>query len=140
SVVRVPVPRPTGLAGGNTGDLVDPEVRTIVVDGRSLTVAWADTYATRTRGLMQVEDLGDLDGMLFDLGGMATHTFTMRHTLIPLDIVFFDQDGVGVGMLEMTPCSAEPCPGYTIDRPSAYALEVPAGSVELSPDSRLIIP
>lgn len=124
----------------DTGDLVDPEVRTIVVDGRPLTVAWADTYATRTRGLMQVEDLGDLDGMLFDLGGTAVHTFTMRNTLIPLDIVFFDRQGAGVGMLEMTPCRAEPCPGYAIDGPSAYALEVPAGSVRLSADSRFTVP
>lgn len=139
-MVSVPVPRPTVSAGVDTGDLVDPEVRTIVVDGSPLTVAWADTYATRTRGLMQVEDLGGLDGMLFDLGDTAIHTFTMRNTLIPLDIVFFDQDGAGVGMLEMTPCNAEPCPGYTVGVPSAYALEVPAGSVELRPDSDLVIP
>ncbi len=124
----------------DTGDLVDPEVRTIVVDGESLTVAWADTYSTRTRGLMQVSDLGNLDGMLFDLGDTAIYTFTMRNTVIPLDIVFFGQDGAGVGMLKMTPCQAEPCPGYSVDRPSAYALEVPAGSVDLSGDSHLTLP
>src|SRR5690606_12167028 len=50
----------------DAGDLVDPEVISVTIDGRVLLVALADTPQTRYRGLMGVENLGDLDGMLFD--------------------------------------------------------------------------
>lgn len=122
-----------------TGDLDSPEVRHVMVDGRSLLVAWADTDATRSRGLMEVEDLGDLDGMLFDLGTERRSSFTMRNTLIPLDIYFFDAEGGSVGMLEMVPCEGEPCPTYDVGAPARYALEVPAGSLTLGDVPELVI-
>jgi uncharacterized membrane protein (UPF0127 family) len=121
----------------DTGDLVAPDVRAVTVDGRRLLVAWADTGDSRSRGLMDVEDLGELDGMVFDLEREQIPRFTMRNTLIALDIVFFAADGTGVGKLEMVPCLEEPCPTYTIDRPARYALEAPKGTLPLEPDSRL---
>lgn len=124
----------------DTGDLVDPEVMSVTVDGRGLLVALADTPRTRSRGLMEVDDLGDLDGMLFDLGSERPVAFTMRNTLIPLTIYFFDESGQGVGRLEMLPCEAEPCPTYSIDAPARYALEVPAGSVDLGDRPTLELP
>lgn len=130
----------TTSPGVETGDLVDPDVRTILVDGAELVVAWADTPDERARGLMEVRDLGDLDGMLFDLGEERRSSFTMRNTLIPLDIAFFSADGTGRGVLEMVPCESEFCPSYEIDDPARYALEVPAGSVPLRADSTLRFP
>lgn len=106
----------------------------------SLTVAWADTPQERSRGLMQVVDLGDLDGMVFDQGEERRTTFTMRNTLIPLDIAFFDADGTGVALLQMVPCETDPCPSYDAGVPFRYALEVPAGSIPLSADSALDLP
>jgi uncharacterized membrane protein (UPF0127 family) len=123
-----------------TGDLSDPEVQEVAVDGESLLVAWADDPATRSRGLMEVDDLGDLEGMLFDLGAERATSFTMRNTLIPLDIYFFGSDGGGVGMLEMVPCEGEPCPSYSIDVAFRYALEVPAGTLDVGPTPDLRLP
>lgn len=124
----------------DTGDLDSPEVRMITVDDDSYLVAFVDEPSTRARGLMGVEDLGDLDGMLFDLGSERSATFTMRNTLIPLDIVFFAADGSGRVMLTMEPCAAEPCPTYPSVHPVRYALEVPAGSTALAADSVLVVP
>ena len=124
----------------DTGDLASPEVRTITVDDEPFVVAVVDRPVTRARGLMGVEDLGDLDGMLFDLEAERVATFTMRDTLIPLDIVFFAADGTGRVMLRMEPCTAEPCPTYPSGGPARYALEVPADSTALTADSVLVVP
>lgn len=124
----------------STGDLSDPEVRRVQVGDRPLVVAWADSPGERARGLMGVRDLGDLEGMLFDLGSERPVSFTMRNTLIPIDIYFFDTDGAAVGMLEMVPCEAEPCPSYSIAAPARYALEVPAGTVDPGPGATLVVP
>lgn len=127
-------------AAVDTGDLADPEIRTVTVDGQDYLVAFADDPATRSQGLMAVEDMGDLDGMLFDLEVERHATFTMRNTLIPLDIVFFAADGTGREMLRMVPCVAEPCATYPSGAAARYALEVPAGSSDLTADSVLAVP
>lgn len=134
---RVETTLSTTLSGG---DLSDPDVRSVEVDERLLEVAWADTPEERRRGLMEVEDLGDLEGMVFEFDTERSVSFTMRNTLIPLDIYFFDSDGEAVGMREMVPCESEPCPSYPADAPVRYALEVPAGSLDVGSDPRLVIP
>lgn len=126
----------------DTGDLDGATVTTVVVDGRELTVALAATAEERSQGLRLVDDLGDLDGMLFTWGGETVASrFTMEGTLIPLDIVFFAADGSFVDGFTMTPCSAAPCPSYAATAPYAYALETPAGSSPaFGPGSTLVPP
>ncbi len=86
---------------------------------------------------MGVSDLGDLDGMLFTWGGATvTSRFTMRNTLIPLRIAFFDADGFVVSTADMMPCETEECPTYGASGPYASAVELPAGT-EVDPGARL---
>ena len=126
----------------DTGDLVDPVVRTASLDGERLLVALASTPVQRSQGLRGVLDLGDLDGMVFWWGGAeTTSSFTMADTLIDLDIAWFDLDGHVVSTSVMTPCrDADPCPSYRASGRYAMALERPAGALpEVTPGSRLVV-
>ncbi|HSJ34148.1 MAG TPA: DUF192 domain-containing protein [Acidimicrobiia bacterium] len=115
-------------------------MREIMVSGEPLTVAWADDIGERSQGLRGVTDLGDLDGMLFDMATESTSTFTMQGVPIPLDIYFFGPEGDSLGMLEMDPCSDDSCPSYSLGVPFRYALEVPAGALRAGESPRLVLP
>jgi len=112
----------------------------VEIGDRRLMVALADTSELRRRGLMEVEDLGQLDGMLFVMDVTRRSAFTMRNTRIPLHIAFFDDEGHLVDLLEMTPCDAEPCQSYRPGDPFRYAVEAPLGSFDdLGADERFSI-
>ncbi len=103
--------------------------------GDSITVALADEPALRSRGLMGVTDFGSLDGMLFSWGGdTVSSRFTMRNTLIPLRVVFFDSDGAFVSQADMVPCEVDECPSYGAAGPYAFAIEFPAGTAVSTTD------
>lgn len=86
----------------------------------------AATHDSRTRGLMWRKELADGRGMLFVFGEDEAHSFWMKNTLIPLDMIFIGSDLKIVGIVQ----SAEPrtliSRGPT-DRFSRYVLEVPGG-------------
>ncbi|MFP4174193.1 MAG: DUF192 domain-containing protein [Halobacteriales archaeon] len=66
-----------------------------VVDGESrgeLGVEVADTRRERARGLMERETLPDDTGMLFVYGSAEPQSFWMKDTLVPLDIIFVDEE------------------------------------------------
>ena len=103
----------------------------LAVGSRCLNVLVATTPAQRTQGLRGVRSLSPYDGMLFVERRDSTALFTMADTLIPLDITFFDADGVPVDSTRMTPCpdgTDATCPTYGSKKPYRYALERPAGS------------
>lgn len=114
--------------------LVGYEVRDVQVGDRTLTLAVADSPSLRARGLMEVESLEDLDGMLFywrhDAGGNG---FWMKDTLIPLDVVFFLEDGTFAGRASMEPCppDAATCPTYDPGEGVDYRLAIEANPGDL---------
>ena len=89
----------------------------------------AQTEKQLSRGLMGRRDLAGYDGMIFRFAVEANRPFTMRETLIPLAIAWFDSGGNYVDEAEMTPCRKITCPTYSADRPFRYALEVAGGSL-----------
>jgi uncharacterized membrane protein (UPF0127 family) len=120
------------------GDLVGWELTPVSVGQEILLVAVADDPDEMARGLMGVEDFGDVDGMLFAFEEESFTGFWMKDSPVPLDIAFFDHEGILVDAFTMEPCEADPCPVYMASGPFAWALETPAGLLgELSSDVRL---
>lgn len=121
---------PDGLAGFATSEITVGDV--------SLTVALADTGDRRYQGLSGIESLPDrVDGMLFVWDEPASVTFSMRDTAFPLDIWWFDDEGVLLGTNEMTTCLDGACVGYRSPGPVLWALETPQGDYGFEPGALL---
>ena len=71
--------------------------------GGALQVEVADTPAKRAQGLMHRAALAPDQGMLFVMAQQAPHAFWMRSVLIPLDMIFLDEQGIVVGLVEHAP-------------------------------------
>ncbi|HEU5225764.1 MAG TPA: DUF192 domain-containing protein [Actinomycetota bacterium] len=96
----------------------------------SLDVQVADTSEERQTGLMGRESLSPYDGMAFVWQEPLVSTFWMKDTLIPLSIAFWDDDGRIISILDMDPCTEDPCPTYGPDEPFVGAVEVDRGTFE----------
>lgn len=77
------------------------------------------------RGLMYRTKMGEDQGMLFALGERREHPFWMHNTCISLDMMWIDDDGMIVGLLENVPTLNDE--ERTIGCPSSWVLEVNAG-------------
>lgn len=78
-----------------------------------------------TRGLMYRRSMPTDHGMLFDLRVRDDHQFWMHNTCIPLDLLYIDEDGLVVGIVENAPTLDDTSRG--VGCPSRYVLEVNAG-------------
>lgn len=83
------------------------------------------------KGLMFVESLPKNEGMLFIFNDSSPRTFWMKNTLIPLDMIFVDENFVVVDVKEnVPPCKVDPCDTYPSEKASMFVVELNAGSVK----------
>jgi uncharacterized membrane protein (UPF0127 family) len=119
------------------GEVLDDgraRARVALGDDGCLDVLVADEQAERERGLMNRDDLGDADGMLFVWATDVDSAFYMFQTRLALDIGWYAADGSAVDRTTMDPCPArrpEDCPIHSAAGRYRYALEMPEG--ELGP-------
>lgn len=104
----------------------DYEKKTITVNNKQVEVWIADTPARQARGLMQVTQLGNNQGMLFVFPDYAVRTFWNMNTLIPLDIVWM-KDDVVAGVSALPAIEGESITRVSSPEPVNNVLEVPAG-------------
>ncbi len=90
-------------------------------------VELADSSEKRSMGLMFRENLGENEGMLFIFENEGTHSFWMKNTLIPLDIIWVNGNMEIVHIEYAVPCITQSCPSYRPAKSAKYVVEVNAG-------------
>ena len=102
--------------------------RVIFPNGFEVSVELATDPATRAQGLMYRDRLREGTGMLFFFPETAVEPFWMKNTLIPLDIIWIDEQRRVVHVKhDVPPCKTDPCPSHDPGVPARYVLEVAAG-------------
>ncbi len=94
---------------------------------KCINVEIADSPELREKGLMFRDKLGDNEGMIFVFDDEGVYPFWMKNTLIPLDIMWVDQEFKIVHIENAVPCTTDNCELYEPDDAAKYVVEVNAG-------------
>ena len=96
----------------------------VIVDiaGKTYRLIVAESEEEKEQGLMEVEELGSDEGMLFDYRDDIQEeiSFWMKDTYIPLDIIFVDESNTVISVKQGVPESEEALVEYNV----AYVIEV----------------
>lgn len=103
--------------------------RVVFPDKFTVQVEVAADDSTRAQGLMFRDQLPQDRGMIFLFNESGNYPFWMKNTLIPLDMIWIDdQKRIAHIAANVPPCKADPCPSVSAgDGNAKYVLEVAAG-------------
>ncbi|OGX38475.1 MAG: hypothetical protein A3G91_04245 [Omnitrophica WOR_2 bacterium RIFCSPLOWO2_12_FULL_50_9] len=103
-------------------------VNQVCFQGQCIAVEVVQKEEELRRGLQFRSFLESDAGMLFIFAANWKHSFWMKDTLIPLDIIWMDYARRVVHIeRSVPPCPGEPCPTYTPLYDALYVLEINAG-------------
>ncbi|MBI4016092.1 MAG: DUF192 domain-containing protein [Candidatus Aenigmarchaeota archaeon] len=99
----------------------------VEIGNNKIDVIIADAPEKWSKGLQNVASISENSGMLFVFPEPRQANFWMKDTLIPLDMIFIDENKVIQFIRKnVQPCTQEPCKTYSHDN-IKYVLEVNAG-------------
>ena len=106
----------------------EKSVNNVCVEEICFEVEVVDSLETRTRGLMFRESLDKDKGMWFVFEESKVYPFWMKNTLIPLDMIWIDENLKVVAIIENAiPCEEDPCEPYNPGKEALYVLEINGG-------------
>lgn len=112
-----------------TSPVAPIDAPSVSLHGQRFSVEVATTPAEQAHGLMDRTSMPASHGMLFVFPEAQPLTFWMKDTLIPLDMLFFDDAHRLVAIhADVPPCKADPCQVYPSVVPARYVLELNAGT------------
>ena len=102
--------------------------RIVFPDNFAVKVEIAADDSTRAQGLMFRDQVANDRGMIFLFPQSGDYPFWMKNTLIPLDMIWIDDQKKIVHIAhDVPPCKADPCPSVPAGGNAKYVLEVAAG-------------
>ena len=109
-------------------DAAQPTASITLPDASVVHVEIASDDATRAQGLMYRDRLPEDQGMIFLFPASGEYAFWMKNTIIPLDMVWIDEQNRIVHVAhDVPPCKTEECPSYPPRVSARYVLELAAG-------------
>ncbi len=100
----------------------------VCFNSQCVEVELAVTNEQLRQGLQHRKSLGKNNGMLFVFERPVKADFWMKHTLIPLDMIWMDTDKKVIYIQKNAqPCVQDVCPTYGPDQDALFVLEVNAG-------------
>ena len=102
----------------------------VSLNGKTFEVEIADTQLERAQGLMFRKELKENSGMLFIFPESDKHSFWMKNTFIPLDIIWIDENFKIVYIYENAQPCRESCNSITPNKDAKYVLEINSGLAE----------
>lgn len=116
---------------------VEFETAPLLINGVEYRVEIAASGQQRQQGLMFREELALRQGMLFVYPYAGNYRIWMKNTLIPLRVIWLDEDARVLGIQLLPPCKQDPCASYGVSEPSKYIIELNAGVTGIKVGDRI---
>ncbi|NNE64248.1 MAG: DUF192 domain-containing protein [Gammaproteobacteria bacterium] len=97
----------------------------------------AKTPKQRQQGLMYRQELPDRAGMIFLYPYAGNNRIWMKNTLIPLTVIWLDDNAKIIDIKKLKPCRQQNCPVFGVDRPSKFIIELNVQFNALKPGDRI---
>lgn len=110
--------------------LLNNKSNKVCFNDNCFSVRLVETPGAQNQGLMFEEKLGPDEGMLFIFETEGEYSFWMKNTLIPLDIIWINENMEVVFMERNTQPCRKNCQVFSPEVQSKYVLELNAGIAE----------
>ena len=103
--------------------------RNVQLNNQLFKLEIAESFEQRRQGLMYRKQIARNGGMLFMYQRPGNYRIWMKNTLIPLSVIWLDENATITGIKLLQPCRQIRCPVYGVKAPTRFI-------IELHPDQR----